>query len=124
MTEQEIFDKDAKHLLKQNQKALNSTGGCIFRAASGLQCAVGCFIPKAMYKRILEDVGPTDFVKSNLFDAASKLALKIGKKVGLRKNHLQLLFDLQEVHDNGEPKDWREFLRQIARKHRLNQKVL
>ncbi len=45
MTKQEIFDKVATHLLTQNEKALNSVGGCVYRTDKGLKCAVGCLIP-------------------------------------------------------------------------------
>ena len=95
----------------------------MFRSPSGLQCAVGCLIPKDMYKRGLENVGPDSFVKGIPLEF-NGLAFKIGKKVGLQKVHLQLLLDLQGVHDDEEVKDWRNVLRFVARKHRLNQKVL
>jgi len=48
-TQQEIFDTVATHLLKQNDKSLDSYGECRYRAEDGNMCAVGCLIDTKHY---------------------------------------------------------------------------
>ena len=53
MTNQQIFNKVAKHLLKQGRRARDGNG-CAYRGENGTKCAVGCLIPDALYDDRLE----------------------------------------------------------------------
>ena len=53
MKEQEVFDRVARHLLKQNAKATSPRGGCSYRTKEGLSCAVGCLLTKAQAAQAL-----------------------------------------------------------------------
>lgn len=47
-TNQEAFEKSARHLLSQNAKSTSYSqygGSCVYRSSSGLMCALGIFIP-------------------------------------------------------------------------------
>lgn len=115
MTKQEIFDKVAKHLLRQNKKAEDNIS-CLYRTTAGLRCAVGCLIPKRLYDPGIEGCPVESFIQGGLSE--------IGEQIGLRPSHQPLLKQLQVVHDDSEPERWREGLRQVAREHKLNQEVL
>lgn len=129
MTKQQIFDKAAKHLLRQRKRAATKLGSCRYRTKDGARCAIGCLIPKRLYNSRIEGLGAGSFVVpsvDSIFDPAPSrvMALAIGKKIGLRKAHRQLLIDLQNIHDDVHVKQWRAELRDLARKHKLVQKVV
>lgn len=102
MTNQEAFDKVADHLLTQNSASQNKGGSCVYRAPDGKKCAIGCLIPDEEYKPYFEG-RPV----RNLRRMYSPSCLD-----GLNED---LLFYLQWVHDQKEPSEWRESLKQTAK---------
>lgn len=129
MTKQEIFDKVAKHLLRQRKQAMDKNGNCQYRTDKGLRCAIGCLIPKRLYDSSIEYAGAWVFVDKRGFiapdvEAPRSVLLDIGKSIGLRLSHESLLKALQILHDTTEPEDWRVGLCSVAQDHKLNQKVL
>lgn len=126
MTKQELFDRAATHLLRQNKRSRVKNVNR-YRTPTGLACPVGVFIPEDLYKTKLEqcDVGDFFFVDEFSDKPHHILARKIAKEVGFdEKRHYQLLFDLQFIHDVCEVEDWRDELRALARQHKLNQKAI
>jgi hypothetical protein len=102
VTNQEIFDKVAKHLLAQGAQALSpQTGACKYRAG-GLACAVGCLIPDEEYSLALEGLTVKELVGKGLLPPSLG-----GVDIGL-------LTKLQQVHDSCRPSDWPERLRDLA----------
>ncbi len=97
-TNQEIFDKVADHLLTQQARSDDGHGVCLYRGAGGMKCAVGIFIPDAVYDIAHEKMGirslPLDFEPTN--------------------TQVSLLRVLQAVHDDGEPHNWPEDLKRCA----------
>src|SRR4051812_34996113 len=107
MTNQEAFDKVVRHLLTQNKGSRN-TETCLYRGPDGLMCAVGCLIPDDQYTPALDGDGIGAEV-SEIIDSVPALA-------GL---DLDLLTDLQVVHDSSSVEDWRHELLKVANKHDL-----
>lgn len=85
MKAQVIFNKVAKHLLKQGAPAKDGEQ-CVYRAFDGKKCAVGCLISDKDYVKQMEG-SPVDMVIY-----AFKLPHYFEKNV-------DLLCSLQEVHD-------------------------
>lgn len=54
MTDQEIFDKVAAHLIRQGGPARDGNKDCAYRAPNGRTCAVGCLIPDSAYDSDME----------------------------------------------------------------------
>lgn len=124
MTRQEIFDKVARHLLTQGQRAETEGGDCVYRAEDGTKCAVGCLIPDELYDPEFEGL-----LISHIFgDQAGSLperAQEKGRQLSrLLGDHFPLLKELQEVHDEDEPDEWKIALRQVASSFGLDTKVL
>lgn len=127
MNRQELFNKAATHLLKQNKQALadEPDPGCQYRASNGLTCAIGCLIPDELYDPLIEnntviylfgaDVAPND--KHRLPDNIVKKF-----KDYFNPSHSDILFltKLQELHDYAEPYAWSENLRKFANTYNLN----
>ena len=77
---QEIFDKVAKHLLTQNERAVNASGRCKYRI-NGLKCAAGILISDSDYLPEMEE---------NI-----ALTLKYFPESGYSKEEIALIHQLQ-----------------------------
>lgn len=114
MTLQEMFDKVAAHLLKQNRKAISADGrSCMYRAPNGDQCAAGCLIPDDKYSPEME--GKTVF--------SDRVRNAIGE-IALNSSGFHLLTDLQGIHDHCDPQSWPDRLEAAAHRFALNPAVL
>lgn len=112
MDAQEIFDKVATHLLKQGRRSLTETGSCAYRGVNGAMCAVGCLIPNHHYSPEME--GGT----------AEDLLIYHGEFLPELNPHVELLSDLQALHDEYEVELWPIALASVAKSHRLSADVL
>lgn len=110
ISNQEAFDKVARHLLTQKRKSIGSKGGCCYRTNEGLRCAIGCLIPDELYDRRLEG-----FYVSELRELLRKI---------INNPHMGLLSELQHIHDQREVEDWEPLLRDVAVKFKLSTEVL
>lgn len=100
MTDQELFDRVATHLLTQGEQSFDEGIGCAYRGENGKKCAIGCLIPDEWYSEDLE--GNTVHQKV------------IREAAGIAESQLQLADALQACHDCGLVSEWRDTLRQIA----------
>ena len=109
MTRQQIFTKVKRHLLKQNSKCIGHRGDCLYLDPStGRKCAVGCLIPKRLYRTSFECHGVDE-----VFDNSPALRKHIGAK------NIPLLEELQDLHDQRQPSEWKTQLHELAIKWRL-----
>lgn len=111
MTNQEIFDTVAQHLLTQNSRAIDTGGLCSYRAPDGKKCAVGILIPDNSYKPHFEGFSVSALISHNLLPDFST-------------EQSTLLFSLQRIHDTAQVDTWRERLQAVAENYNLNSKVL
>lgn len=127
MNAQEIFDKVARHLLTQNRPARDVySDNCRYRTENGLKCAVGCLIPDDKYTPEIENVG----ISWLLVPTTSEEIIR--KRRTLREllsdlgllDHCDLLTRLQEIHDDFDPEEWADELRDAAFESELNPAVL
>ena len=118
LTKQQIFDKVAAHLLAQGARAYG-VDGCVYRAADGKKCAVGCIIEDEHYSPDFEGVAIA-WVNSTLdVGGSAKLRAALGASGVCVDEQHKLLLDLQRLHDNGDVDLWEAGLRVIASKHEL-----
>lgn len=111
MNTQEIFDKVAGHLLKQNEQSLDIVGDCMYRGINGMKCAIGCLIDDEHYDETLEN--------ENVF--AKSVVEAVEDSVGrtLSKEELTMLDKLQTTHDEFPPGVWQTKLENLADEHLL-----
>ncbi|WP_067586454.1 hypothetical protein [Endozoicomonas ascidiicola] len=133
MTLKEIFDTVEKHLLKQNEQALQPDemgfdNNCKYQTESGLKCAVGCLIKAEHYNFHLEGVTINEVKaliqanedqeepeKSGEMEAATALHTALRKSgVPMDKETMDMLLALQDIHDKSEPHLWRSELKFLA----------
>jgi len=85
MTNQRLFDRVSKHLLKQGEKSVGPDGICRYRGPRGLKCAIGCLIPNSRYHPDLE--------------GQSTYAPAVIAAAGYTKDQIKLVLELQNLHD-------------------------
>lgn len=112
LTHQEVFDKSAGHLLKQMEKSTAgvSVTACYYRGHHGMKCAVGALIIDDVYTKRFENM-----TVAGLMDKHNNAM----QECGLNGTHIELLTDLQSIHDNSEPFAWRNHLKTLADTHNL-----
>jgi len=110
MTLSEIFQKVKTHLLRQRAKAENeATGVCSYRI-DGLSCAVGCLLTDEAYHIRLE---------GNSVRCKEVSAALAQSGIPMNDASLNLLSDLQSVHDNEPVANWPKELNHIQRYYSL-----
>jgi hypothetical protein len=117
---QDIFNRVAKHLLTQNARAVTmrftgATGDsssipvCRYRTPEGLRCAIGCLISDESYSSALEGHSATDDGVLEALEASGVPMRGLGFS----------LRDLQDIHDNHQPREWRDLLAKFAEDYGL-----
>lgn len=109
MNKQEIFDTVSVHLLRQKKRSLRETEystECAYRGKDGLTCAAGVLIKDEHYRPELEGNTPHDW------DVQHAIGKSIGRS--LDKEDIELLTELQDVHDFSVISEWAEALEYIA----------
>ena len=124
MNKHEIFNKVGLHLLTQNMRAINDDQ-CAYRAEQDdgtvLKCAVGCLIDDAHYSPFVENVGIAGL---RLVDKTAG-GIRLGNMleasgIELTGENLELMADLQGLHDNNDEIFWSPLLALVAEKHHIN----
>lgn len=111
---QEVFDTVAKHLLTQGRRSMSDDAQiCMYRGSDGLRCAVGALISDDHYSTAMEQKGPTDAI------VRRAIARSLGV-VDIDADTLDLLIDLQMLHDDTKPGGWEDELRDMAAVHGLS----
>lgn len=103
MTDQEVFTMVATHLLAQNEKAMSANNSfCMYRSPKGLKCALGCLIPDNEYAPELEGKTFREMQAKGLVPPA------------LLSMNVDLIKELQAVHDQWQPERWATRLTIVA----------
>ena len=101
MNAQEVFDVAAKALIRQDSRSMPDQGVFAYRSDDGLHSPVGHLLSDDEYSPVMErfsvyEIWAKGLLPDRLFD------------------HLEILQDLQLVHDAFPPKLWREHLSKLA----------
>lgn len=118
-TTQDLFSYVERHLLTQNEQALNSHGNCHYRIERDgklLKCAVGCLIIDKHYQDNLEDK------LSNDHNVVTAISLSIGRE--LTSKEMEILRNVQVIHDSHIPSAWPDPLNALAQRYGLVSKAL
>jgi hypothetical protein len=102
-TPQQVFEQVAIHLLTQNAKSINQDYHCLYKNENGLKCAAGSLIHDDEYNNDFEDK-QWSYVSINM---------------GIR-NHVDLITDLQNIHDSNQPNEWFDELTILGNEYNLN----
>ena len=126
LTEQQAFDIVSVHLLQQNARSCLLTPNgehCLYRGPEGRKCAVGILIPDEAYNPEWDHYIPfRGLYDTEVLDSEGDSPSAEGLvRASVFPEHLTtLLMDLQKIHDQAEPRDWRRQLEIVAGEHKLN----
>lgn len=100
-TDYDVFNYVKEHLLKQNEKSLDPWSlSCYYRAQKEngdvLMCAVGCLIDDNYYSDEFENSSPSDI----------RVRAAIEKSIINWGYNVDLLSELQNIHDEYDPDNW------------------
>lgn len=111
-TEQEVFDQVANHLLTQMKKSEDTRKNsydyyvnCLYRSSDGLKCAAGCLIADDEYK--------PEFEQKDWPSLQEKFPHMITMK------HMDLIRQLQDIHDDLDVDDWKAALIEFSTANNL-----
>ena len=111
---QEVFNKVCNHLLAQGAKSMYKPSDrvrvCAYRGVNGMQCAVGCLIDDKYYTPPMEGCKVCTPVVERALARSG---------VEMSDNVINLLSELQQLHDFISPKNWPLDLWDIATNYGL-----
>ena len=125
MTDQEVFDTVARHLLTQGRKSYLTTEQkesmkqrymlhdttilvCAYRGADGCKCAAGVLIPDGSYSVEMEGCNVSENIVSRALPTFS----------------LGFVATLQRIHDHSPVETWWDWLKVCADRNNLSTGVL
>ena len=127
LTNQELFDRVATHLLTQGERA-RGVDSCLYRTHYGLSCAVGGVIPDDLYHPGIERTPAKVLASGNYSDKMAHRNIPQETKDGLAtllgKANPDLIDCLQAAHDTSDPENWWTELEKIANRFNLDPSVL
>ncbi len=114
MSTRTLFNTVAEHLLAQREKSraeIDGTSVCLYRGPRGLKCAVGCLIKDQDFREVMNssEVADSDVIE----------ALEASLGYDLSRREVNLLAELQYVHDSEEVTNWPLNLIRVAQAYDL-----
>jgi len=117
LTHKELFCKAESHMLLQGKQSVFDER-CVYRHPDGLKCGLGALITDEAYTPELEGVTIESFLRPDGIEDEKKGPMIISalEKSGIPTDRetLELLDDIQTVHDCHEPDAWKTELQKIA----------
>lgn len=108
LSRQDVFNTVYTHLLTQGARSIDGFGECLYRAPDGRRCAAGVLIADRFYHPSMEGIS-----------ARVEVVVDALKKSGVASEDIELVQDLQDLHDDIPVEDWQEELERIAKKYEL-----
>lgn len=109
MNKHEIFNKVARHLIKQGGRAMEN-GVCRYRGPAGTKCAIGALIPDELYDPEIESKSIAN-VLWQWPKIAEYLVGDVKPRNSDEEEAFRILRELQGVHDGGFNGDFKQGLR-------------
>jgi hypothetical protein len=115
LTRKNIYDSVTAHLLGQGAVSEDENGSCRLRSPGGRKCAIGSLLKDEHYRPSFEGIGISYY--RNARDGDLLRALYACEVDAYRADVIDLLMELEEVHDDAPVDDWPELLAAIGRRH-------
>jgi hypothetical protein len=113
----EIYERVSAHLLTQQAVSEDENGTCRLHGNNQRQCAIGSLIRDDVYRPEIEGVGISYY--QNTFDGTLLRALYASDVNIYDETIIELLTELEEVHDSAHVDEWPALLTMIGRRHAL-----
>ncbi|MFM0323787.1 hypothetical protein [Caballeronia glebae] len=115
LSPKDIYERVSEHLLTQRAVSEDDNGSCRLRSPEGHKCAIGSLVRDDVYEPQLEGVGISYFRHAR--DGRLLRALYASNVNAYDPNIIDLLIELEEVHDYAEIEEWPELLAALGKRH-------
>jgi hypothetical protein len=123
LSKQEIYQKVRNHLLTQNWRSTDDNDRPLFYGPWGHKCAIGCLIAEEHYQQQIEGTGvcllfprSRGHIKRSSEQCLADALIQSGVNVD-DESVVNLLVELQDVHDVIPIERWTSELDAIAERH-------
>lgn len=110
-----IYERVSEHLLTQRAVSEDDNGSCRLRSPEGRKCAIGSLVRDDVYRPELEGVGISYYRHAQ--DGTLLRALYASQVNAYDPNIIDLLIELEEVHDYADIDEWPELLAALGKRH-------
>lgn len=114
MNNQEVFDKVVEHLYTQRARSVDFDSTCLYRGRHDRKCAIGALIPDDIYHPCIERIGIRNLIDPDYPSFDPEIAALF------KEADIELLDDLQYIHDGKEVNKWPEELRRRGKQYKLD----
>jgi hypothetical protein len=112
LTLQQIYQRVCAHLLAQRAVSEDENGSCRLRGPLGRRCAIGSLVADDHYDAALEGIGIAYYRGGT--DGSLPRALRASGIDSRQLDVLDLLVELEDIHDNGDPGNWQDRLAELG----------
>ena len=115
LSPKDIYQRVSEHLLTQRAVSEDDNGSCRLRSPEGRKCAIGSLVRDDVYEPELEGVGISYYRHAQ--DGKLLQALFASNVNAYDPNIIDLLIELEEVHDYADIDEWPELLAALGKRH-------
>jgi len=115
LSPKEIYERVSEHLLTQRAVSEDDNGSCRLRSPEGRKCAIGSLVRDELYEPELEGVGISYYRHAR--DGRLLRALYASNVNAYDPNIIDLLIELEEVHDYADIDEWPELIAALGNRH-------
>ncbi|SAL02845.1 hypothetical protein AWB80_08451 [Caballeronia pedi] len=115
LSPKEIYERVSEHLLTQRAVSEDDNGSCRLRSPEGRKCAIGSLVNDDLYEPELEGIGISYYRHAQ--DGKLLQALFASNVNAYDPNIIDLLIELEEIHDYADIDEWPELLAALAKRH-------
>jgi len=115
LSPKDIYERVSEHLLTQRAVSEDDNGSCRLRSPEGRKCAIGSLVRDDVYEPELEGVGISYYRHAR--DGGLLRALYASNVNAYDPNIIDLLIELEEVHDYADIDEWPELLSALGKRH-------
>ncbi|KIG02410.1 hypothetical protein [Caballeronia concitans] len=115
LSPKDIYERVREHLLAQRAVSEDDNGSCRLRSAHGRKCAIGSLVRDDVYETDLEGVGISYYRHAQ--DGKLLRALYASNVNAYDPNVIDLLIELEQVHDDASVDEWPHLLAALGRRH-------
>ncbi|MDN7183586.1 hypothetical protein M0D69_37375 [Caballeronia sp. SEWSISQ10-4 2] len=115
LSAKEIYERVRDHLLTQRAVSEDENGSCRLRCNDGRKCAIGSLIRDDLYCPDIEGVGLA-YYRHEHDGALPRVLYACGVDV-YDERIVELLTELEELHDNAHIDEWPQLLAALGQRH-------
>jgi hypothetical protein len=115
LTARDIYERVRSHLLTQQAVSEDENGSCRLRSGEGRKCAIGSLVADTVYQPEIEGIGISYYRHAK--DGSLLRALYASEVNAYDPAIVELLIELEEVHDDFGVEEWPNLLAQVGKRH-------